>query len=41
VESYIIGLGSVAAILLLSAAWHWHFGGARLFRGIRRRIKSN
>lgn len=26
-ESYLIGLGTVAALAMLSLVWHWNFGG--------------
>ena len=35
-ESYIIGLGTIAVLIVISAVWQWHFGGARLFRLISR-----
>ena len=28
-ESYIIGLGTIAVLIVISAVWHWRFGGAR------------
>jgi hypothetical protein len=35
-ESYIIGLGTIAVLIVISAVWQWHFGGARLSRLISR-----
>ena len=35
-ESYIIGLGTIAVLIVISAVWQWHFGGARLLRLISR-----
>ena len=44
-QSYIIGLGTIAVLIVISSVWHWHFGGARLFGLIRStkagRPKSN
>jgi hypothetical protein len=31
-ENDIIGLATIAVLIVISAVWHWHFGGARLFR---------
>jgi hypothetical protein len=38
-ERYIIGLGTITVLIVISSVWHWHFGGARLFR-LMSRTKS-
>ncbi|MEZ5320204.1 MAG: hypothetical protein R2752_22570 [Vicinamibacterales bacterium] len=45
-ESYLIGLGTIAALAALSLVWQWNFGGQRPIRFVfrvltRRRHKSN
>ena len=44
--NYVIGLGTIAALLVLSLVWQWNFGGQRPIRWVfrvltRRRHRSN